>query len=153
MSQESSAYDSLPPKRKAFVDHYLKDENATESARLAGYAAPNKQGSRLLKNVGVLAAIQERKKKVGEIGDRRLKTVHEYYLQLEDIAFDAAKGPPQVAALKELLQRRDEESLREKERSAERQARIAYLKAKTNELQGGTDDLGDVLIKWEDAKE
>lgn len=50
----------LSPPRQAFVEHYLRTWNATEAARLAGYAAPNKQGPRLLVNVGIQAAIQAR---------------------------------------------------------------------------------------------
>jgi phage terminase small subunit len=145
-----SAYDSLPPKRRAFVDHYLKTNNATEAARLAGYASPNSQGPRLLLNVGVMAAIKERQAKVE---NKRLKKIQDYLLRLEELAFDGSNGPTQVAALKELLRVRDNSSPKEKQKSEERQARIAYLKAKTAEVAGGTDELGDVLIKWEDAKE
>lgn len=153
MSTEPSIYESLPSKRRAFVDRYIQDENATESAKVAGYRSPSVEGSRLLKNAKVRAAIVERKKKVGEVGEKRLRTVHEYFLQLETIAFNGEHGSPQVSALRELIKVRDEDSPKEKERSEERRARIAYIKAKTAEVAGGTDELGDVLIKWEDAKE
>lgn len=43
-----------------FIEHYLQCWNATEAARLAQYAHPNKQGPRLLVNVGIKAAIEAR---------------------------------------------------------------------------------------------
>ncbi len=149
-NDQPSAYDSLPPKRRLFVDHYIRTKNATESARLVKYSSPNSQGPRLLLNVGVLAAIKERE---GKVEGNRLKKTQEYFLQLEAIAFNGEHGPVQVAALKELIRIRDTSSPKEKQKSEERQARIAYLKAKTSEISGGADELGDVLIKWEDAKE
>src|SRR5262245_10836584 len=47
----------LPPKQARFVEEYLVSLNATEAARKAGYKQPNKQGPRLLVNVGIAAAI------------------------------------------------------------------------------------------------
>lgn len=47
----------LTPKQKRFVEAYAATGNATESARRAGYAAPNTQGPRLLVNVRVAEAI------------------------------------------------------------------------------------------------
>ncbi len=52
---------SLNPKPARFVEEYLIDLNATAAAERAGYSKPNKQGPRLLVNVGVAAAIQEAK--------------------------------------------------------------------------------------------
>jgi hypothetical protein len=42
---------ALPPKRRRFVLAYIGEaaRNATEAARIAGYGAPQSQGSRLLK--------------------------------------------------------------------------------------------------------
>lgn len=50
----------LTDKQRLFVEEYLKCWNATEAATLAEYAHPNKQGPRLLVNVGIRAAIEER---------------------------------------------------------------------------------------------
>jgi phage terminase small subunit len=51
---------SLSAKRKAFVEEYLKDFNATAAAERAGYKNPNKMGPRLVK-VGLVAdSIQQR---------------------------------------------------------------------------------------------
>jgi phage terminase small subunit len=50
----------LRPKQKRFVEEYLIDLNATAAARRAGYKQPNKQGPRLLVNVGISEAIQAR---------------------------------------------------------------------------------------------
>jgi phage terminase small subunit len=53
------ALDKLRPKHKAFVLAYLDTLNATEAARRAKYEHPMQQGSRLLRNVEVAAAIEE----------------------------------------------------------------------------------------------
>lgn len=52
---------SLTPKRQAFVDAYTgpAQGNATEAARMAGYAKPGQEGHRLLKNAEVAAAVQK----------------------------------------------------------------------------------------------
>lgn len=47
-------------KQRVFVEEYLQCWNATEAARRAGYAYPNKQGPRLLVNVGISDAIKKR---------------------------------------------------------------------------------------------
>lgn len=54
---------ALTHKRQVFLEGYLQCWNATEAARLAGYANPGSQGSRLLKNVEIQQAIQDRFKK------------------------------------------------------------------------------------------
>lgn len=53
---------TLSAKQRAFVEHYLREWNATRAALLAGYSPKTaySQGSRLLKNVEVQAAIQVR---------------------------------------------------------------------------------------------
>ena len=47
-------------KQRVFVEEYLTCWNATEAARRAGYAHPNKQGPRLLVNVGVEEEVKRR---------------------------------------------------------------------------------------------
>lgn len=49
--------DKLTPKQQRFVDEFLLDLNATAAAKRAGYKQPNKQGPRLLVNVGIAEAI------------------------------------------------------------------------------------------------
>ena len=58
----------LPPKRQRFVEEYLKDLNATKAALRAGYSekTAQEQGSQLLSNLMVQAAIQEGQKAVSE---------------------------------------------------------------------------------------
>lgn len=53
---------ALSKKQQAFVESYLTCWNAAEAARLAGYSekTARQQGSRLLTNVDIQAAIQER---------------------------------------------------------------------------------------------
>lgn len=53
---------TLNGKQQAFIDYYLGDAkfNASEAARLAGYAHPGSQGNRLLQNVEISDAISLR---------------------------------------------------------------------------------------------
>lgn len=55
-------------KQRRFVAEYLKDQNATQAARRAGYSKKNANvvGPRLLANVGVKAAIDGKLAKVEE---------------------------------------------------------------------------------------
>jgi phage terminase small subunit len=56
-----SAYDALSDRHKVFVDTYVSNRwNATAAARAAGLKHPEVQGCRLLRNVKVRAAIDER---------------------------------------------------------------------------------------------
>jgi len=59
---------TLNPKQSRFVDEYLIDLNATQAAIRAGYSAKTakQQGQRLLTNVDVQEAIQERMNKRAE---------------------------------------------------------------------------------------
>ena len=47
-------------KQRVFIEEYLQCWNATEAARRADYAHPNKQGPRLLVNVGISKEIKRR---------------------------------------------------------------------------------------------
>ena len=51
---------ALTTKRRVWLNEYLRCWNATEAARRAGYAHPNTQGPRLLVDVRIQAAIQQR---------------------------------------------------------------------------------------------
>lgn len=55
----SSRIVQLSGKRARFVAHYLNNGNATEAAKLAGYSSKSaySQGSRLLKNAEIRAAV------------------------------------------------------------------------------------------------
>jgi phage terminase small subunit len=54
--------DKLTLKQQRFIDFYLGEArgNATEAARLAGYASPHPEGARLRQNATVRARIDER---------------------------------------------------------------------------------------------
>ncbi|MEI2773371.1 MAG: terminase small subunit [Candidatus Competibacter sp.] len=61
MSEDSRpVVTTLKPKQVRFLEHYLTCWNATEAARVARYAHPNKQGPELLKNEQIAAAVSER---------------------------------------------------------------------------------------------
>ncbi len=57
---------SLTQKQERFVSEYLIDLNATAAAERAGYEHPNKQGPRMLVNVGIAKAIASAQAKRSE---------------------------------------------------------------------------------------
>jgi hypothetical protein len=50
----------LTPKRRVFLEEYLKCWNGTEAARRAEYAHPRQEASRLLSNADIQTAIKDR---------------------------------------------------------------------------------------------
>lgn len=68
----------LTDKQQRFVDEYLIDMNATQAAIRTGYSekTAKQQGSRLLTNVDVLAAVKAGQAKVAE----RIEVTQEYVL-------------------------------------------------------------------------
>lgn len=91
----------LSPRRLAFVQAYAATGNATEAARRAGYAHPTQQGSRLLRCVDVVDAVQA-------IAERdtaaAIATVDECQALLSAIANDeSAETRDRIAAIDKLL--------------------------------------------------
>ena len=89
----------LTPKQQRFVEEYLIDLNATKAAVRAGYAQPNKQGPRMLVNVGIAAAIRkamdERSERTGIDQDwvlNNLRSITERCMQVEPVT--DSKGDP-----------------------------------------------------------
>ena len=58
MTDDRPVVTTLTPKQQKFKDYYLIHLNATEAARLANYAHPNKRGPELLKNPQIADAIE-----------------------------------------------------------------------------------------------
>jgi len=79
---------SLTPKQEAFVAEYLVDLNATAAAERAGYEHPNKQGPRLLVNVGVAAAIAKGQARRSE----RTEITQDYVLTAIKETMEQRKG-------------------------------------------------------------
>ncbi len=79
---------SLTPKQEAFVAEYLIDLNATAAAERAGYEHPNKQGPRMLVNVGVAAAIAKGQAKRSE----RTEITQDYVLTAIKETMEQRKG-------------------------------------------------------------
>jgi len=79
---------SLTQKQEAFVAEYLVDLNATAAAERAGYEHPNKQGPRLLVNVGVAAAIAKGQAKRSE----RTEITQDYVLTSIRETMEQRKG-------------------------------------------------------------
>lgn len=62
----------MTEKQRRFVEAYMGDAagNATEAARLAGYAHPNTQGPRLLVNVGIARELEQRQQEDPAVATR-----------------------------------------------------------------------------------
>lgn len=62
MSEQGESTDKLNNRQRAFVEHYLRCWNASESARLAGYSvnSARSQGVRLLTDANIQAEITRR---------------------------------------------------------------------------------------------
>jgi phage terminase small subunit len=54
----------LTNKKRRFIEYYLQSWNATRAAKEAGYAFPDRQASRILKDADVVAAVKERMQEV-----------------------------------------------------------------------------------------
>ena len=71
----------LTSKRRIFVLSYLETLSATEAARKAAYKFPNRQGPRLLTNVGIKAAVKEGRAQIEETIQVRAQDVaHRWWL-------------------------------------------------------------------------
>jgi phage terminase small subunit len=96
MKATGGAYDSLPPKRRAFVDAYLKSGNATQAAREAGYKKPKEEGTRLLSFAAVKAALKERG---AAIEQGRIMSAQRVLERLSEEAEDCDFAPSRLKAL------------------------------------------------------
>jgi hypothetical protein len=63
----------LTRRQRLFVEFYLQTWNATEAARLAGYREPNKQGPRLLVNVGIREQAEKRIARLNQHADADIR--------------------------------------------------------------------------------
>jgi phage terminase small subunit len=92
----------MTPKQDAFVREYLLDLNATQAAIRAGYSerTANEQGSRLLANASVAAAIADAKEKRAEKLEISALWVLEQAKSTYEAARHAEKLSEAVAALK-----------------------------------------------------
>lgn len=91
---------ALSDRQQRFVDAYLVDPNATKAAIAAGYSAATakQQGSRLLTNVDVAAAIEKRRSKAAEKADLTLQAHLETLNHLRDQAAAANQYSAAVSA-------------------------------------------------------
>lgn len=77
---------ALTPKRRRFVEEYLKDLNATQAAIRAGYSrkTAREQGCQLLTKLNIREAVDEL---IAERSKRARKTADEVMEELENLAF------------------------------------------------------------------
>lgn len=85
----------LTPKQQRFVQEYLVDLNATQAAIRTGYSekTAKQQGSRLLTNAAIAAAIAAKQTKVAERAETTVQRV------LEELAMLAFYDPADIATV------------------------------------------------------
>jgi len=90
----------LSPKQSRFVAEYLKDQNATQAAIRAGYskATANQQGSRLLANVGVAAALREKQTRVARKAEITVESLAREFEEARRVALKERQASAMVAA-------------------------------------------------------
>ena len=90
----------LSPKQARFVAEYLKDQNATQAAIRAGYskATANQQGSRLLANVGVAAALQQKQTRVARKAEITVESLAREFEEARRVALKERQASAMVAA-------------------------------------------------------
>ncbi|WP_194869572.1 terminase small subunit [Myxococcus sp. AB025B] len=92
----NNASRDLTPKQRAFVREYLKDSNQTQAAIRSGYSkdSAESQGSRLLRNAKVLAAVEAGQAALEEaVQDEVRVEVAEVLRELKRLAFsDIGQG-------------------------------------------------------------
>lgn len=90
----------LTPKQARFVSEYLKDQNATQAAIRAGYskATANQQGSRLLANVGVAAAVRKGQTKVAKKAEITVESLAAEFEEARALARRKGQAAAMVAA-------------------------------------------------------
>ncbi|MFC4729104.1 terminase small subunit [Coralloluteibacterium thermophilus] len=89
---------ALTPKQARFVSEYLKDQNATQAAIRAGYSrgTAKQQGSRLLTNADVAAAVEKGQSRVAAKAEM---TVQGHLADLKKLRDAAAKKGQYSAAI------------------------------------------------------
>lgn len=90
----------LTPKQARFVSEYLKDQNATQAAIRAGYSekTANQQGSRLLANVGVAAALRKKQTRVARKAEITVESLAREYEEARQVAMQEKQASAMVAA-------------------------------------------------------
>lgn len=91
MNEKKKPISELTDKQRLFCDEYMKDFNASEAARRAGYSQKNAHVSaaQLLRSTNVQAYLSEKRKVLAEKNDITLEMILEGYRKLA--FFDSRK--------------------------------------------------------------
>lgn len=133
-------------KQRAFIEHYLTCWNATEAARRAGYSAKTaqEQGSRLLSNVIVEAAIDARITELKAGADEVLLRLADHARStVEDFIDDA--GEVNVAAARERRKLHLVKKLKQNVRYDKDGGRTVTTEIELHDAQAATVQLGRAL--------
>lgn len=90
----------LNPKQARFVTEYLKDQNATQAAIRSGYSkgTAKQQGSRLLTNADVLAAVNKGQKRVARKVEITVESLAKEFEEARVLAKKQGQASAMVAA-------------------------------------------------------
>ena len=89
-------------RQQRFVTAYVKDPNATKAAEKAGFAQPQSQGPRLLKNVEVQQAIEKQARDAATAAGLTPEYVLARLMAVAEEAFRAKAYGASTAAYREL---------------------------------------------------
>lgn len=134
---------TLTPKQAAFVREYLIDSNATQAAIRAGYseATAKQQGSRLLTNADIVAAVQAGQREIEERAEHTREELEQrlWSIILGDLTDVVAWGPDGLtltasadlsdAAAQSLRELRFEVTELEEPRDGDEPATVRQIKA------------------------
>ncbi|MCT8281763.1 terminase small subunit [Xanthomonas translucens] len=101
MSRAAASRDQpLSPKQQRFVSEYLKDQNATQAAIRAGYSkgTAKQQGSRLLTNADVAAAVNKGQRRVAKKAEVTADSLMAELEQARKLALKEKQSSAAVAA-------------------------------------------------------
>ena len=113
-------------KQRVFVEEYLSCFNATEAARRAGYAYPNKQGPRMLVNVGIQEAIKARIAEKAMSADEVLTRLADMargdlgdFMDIESMSFDISLQKAKELGLTHLIKKVKQRTVTTADKSGE----------------------------------
>ena len=135
-------------KQRVFVEEYLQCWNATEAAERAGYAHPNKQGPRLLVNVGISDVIQKRISEKAMSADEVLLRLGDMargdigdFLSIGGMSFDLSLKQAQELGITHLIKRVKQRTIITQKKDGDEEENH-YIEIELHDSQAALEKLG-----------
>ena len=138
----------LTDRRRVFIEEYLQCWNATEAARRAGFSHPNKQGPRLLVNVGIQAAKEARIAEKAMSADEVLLRLADQargdigdFMDIESMSFDLNLQKAKEKGLTHLIKKAKQRTVTTVDKSGE-ETETNVIELELYDSQGALVQLG-----------